>query len=530
MTAPANGLVIVVDDDTPTNAQGTENAAVDEDELPDGITDGDGETTTATGSLSALASAIGADQPGGFGWDVSALGGLPALTSNGVPVSYAIVGNSLVAYTGADANNAASQVFRVELQTNGDYEVTLLAQVDHLPNVPIDDDDQELTIDLSGLVQIADADGDVVHLGAGQFTLDIEDDIPAPADDPTPVAGQVDEDLLADGNNDSASGDDPGGTTASGAAGSLLSLFDIGADQPGKIVLLSDTSGLPALTSNGVAVTYAVAGNVLTASAGATSVFTLTVNGDGSWEFVLLDQLDHDIAGTEDNLLIDFSSVIDAEDADGDGADPLPNGSFVIDVDDDMPLITRNFAVVPVLVTDDTDIPDTAGPVSFAGLFDESFGADGPGADAVSYGLSITGGDGTDSGLIDVISGDAILLRVNGDGDIEGYLANDTGTVAFTIDLDPATGEISLEQDRAIAHDDPADPVESGISAARMAADLIVLTATITDGDGDSASASANIGLSFNFEDDGPTIARNQATVPVLVTDDTDTPDTWRAR
>ena len=48
-------------------------------------------------------------------------------------------------------------------------------------------------------------------------------------------------------------------------------------------------------------------------------------------------------------------------------------------------------------------------------------------ADALAFSLSITGGDGTDSGLVDVMSGDAILLRVNGDGDIEGYLANDAG-------------------------------------------------------------------------------------------------------
>ena len=226
--------------------------------------------------------------------------------------------------------------------------------------------------------------------------------------------------------------------------------------------------------------------------------------------------LDHpDMTDPDDPLNLGEGTIgvtVIATDGDGDfSTSDAVDISNIITFLDDGPTITRNLEVVPVLVTDDTDIPDTAGPVSFAGLFDESFGADGPGADAVSYGLSITGGDGTDSGLIDVISGDAILLRVNGDGDIEGYLANDTGTVAFIIDLDPATGEISLEQDRAIAHDDPADPVESGLSAARMAADLIVLTATITDGDGDSASASANIGLSFNFEDDGPTIARNQA-------------------
>ena len=37
-----------------------------------------------------------------------------------------------------------------------------------------------------------------------------------------------------------------------------------------------------------------------------------------------------------------------------------------------------------------------------------------------------------------------------------------------------------------------------------MAANLIVLTATITDGDGDTATATADIGNAFAFEDDGP--------------------------
>ena len=192
-----------------------------------------------------MAGAIGADQPGSFGWDASALNTLPDLTSNGAAISYAIVGDTLVAYTGADANNAANHVFTVELEANGDYTVTLLAQVDHLPNVPANDDDQNLTIDLSGLVVIEDADGDAIHLGPRQFLLDIEDDIPVAVVEPNPVTGQVDEDLLADGNNDSADGDDAGGTTDSGGAGSLLTLFNIGADQPGKVVLLSDTSGLP---------------------------------------------------------------------------------------------------------------------------------------------------------------------------------------------------------------------------------------------------------------------------------------------
>jgi len=34
--------------------------------------------------------------------------------------------------------------------------------------------------------------------------------------------------------------------------------------------------------------------------------------------------------------------------------------------------------MAPILVTDDTDIPDAAGPINFAALFDSSFGSDGP--------------------------------------------------------------------------------------------------------------------------------------------------------
>ena len=88
-------------------------------------------------------------------------------------------------------------------------------------------------------------------------------------------------------------------------------------------------------------------------------------------------------------------------------------------------------------MTDDTDTPnDTAGPVSFAALFNSSFGKDGfkdsddddvEDADALAFSLSITGGNGTPSGLIDVLTGDAILLRVNASGDIEGYAVERSG-------------------------------------------------------------------------------------------------------
>ena len=190
--------------------------------------------------------------------------------------------------------------------------------------------------------------------------IDVDDDLPVanePGENDEPlVTGQVDEDALNNaqsvGNNDGADGDDPGTTTTSGAAGSLAALFSVGADEPlQNFALSSDTSSLESqgLTSNGAALAYDVTGNVVTGyvESGATAgyqagedgeVFTLTVDGDGSWQFELLDQLDHETAGTEDNLYIDFSGMISAEDADGDPATAAA-GTFVIDVDDDLPVM-----------------------------------------------------------------------------------------------------------------------------------------------------------------------------------------------
>ena len=63
--------------------------------------------------------------------------------------------------------------------------------------------------------------------------------------------------------------------------GSVSALFQSGADEPLTYSLSTDTSALLAqsLTSGGVALTYSVVGNVLTAEAGAgNTVFTFSLN------------------------------------------------------------------------------------------------------------------------------------------------------------------------------------------------------------------------------------------------------------
>ena len=147
---------------------------------------------------------------------------------------------------------------------------------------------------------------------------------------------------------------------------------------------------------------------------------------------------------------------------------------------------------------------------SFAGLFDSTFGADGPkdaddndvaDADAITYALGILA-PGVDSGLDDALSGEDVILGLNG-GVVEGRTALGN-LLVFTVSVD-ASGVVTLNQSRAVVHDDPNDPDEAGSPAQLAAANLITLTATITDGDGDTDTAIAEIGGSFLLEDDGPT-------------------------
>ncbi len=97
-----------------------------------------------------------------------------------------------------------------------------------------------------------------------------------------------------------------------------------------------------------------------------------------------------------------------------------------------------------------------------------------------------------------------MTLSVNDEGTVVTGSSASGGTV-FTITVDAETGEVTLNQSRAVVHGDPTDGDEADTPAKLSAADLVTLTATIIDGDLDTDSATRDIGLAFNFEDDGPT-------------------------
>jgi hypothetical protein len=187
-------------------------------------------------------------------------------------------------------------------------------------------------------------------------------------------------------------------------------------------------------------------------------------------------------------------------------------GSF-INFDDDGPSIDPSAAAVPTLTVDETTFATDAS-ASFASLFTSgAFGNDGfkdadnnnvQDADALSYKLGISATN-VASGLIDTLTNESVTLSVNLAGTVVTGSSATGGTV-FTITLNAATGNVTLDQVRTVVQDDPTDPDESTSPAQLSAANLVTLTATITDGDLDTDTATRNIGDAFKFEDDGPTI------------------------
>jgi hypothetical protein len=165
------------------------------------------------------------------------------------------------------------------------------------------------------------------------------------------------------------------------------------------------------------------------------------------------------------------------------------------------------------LVAADRDLV-TNPMASFASLFTPKYGADGPkdsdhngvaDTDAIQYSLGLNS-DPThnNSGIKDTATGLDVFLFLEG-GKVVGHAGNASGPIVFTISVDANTGEMTLDQVRAVVHDDPNDPVEANASAVKLsAADLINLKVTITDGDGDKDSQTRDIGNLFKFEDAWP--------------------------
>jgi len=303
-----------------------------------------GAATVASGTLAGLVS-FGADGPAaGGGFHLVAQSSADAatevaslhLSSLGSAVNQAIlVGNTITA-AAADGH----EVFSLTLNGDGSWTFKLLA--------PLDDahaGEDIATLDLSSFIKAVDFDGDAVTL-SGDFKIAVIDDVPV-ANTSATVAGSVDEGALTSATDSYGTGNDPAlSTSASGLSGSLLPLVKFGADGPAATafnVVDQTTAGhwLSALdlTSHGFLIDHAsISGSTLTAlDSNNDKVFTLTVNGNGSWTFNLLEPIDHPAGGTPENTAtINLSGLVQAVDGDGDAV-TLASG-FSVTITDDAPV------------------------------------------------------------------------------------------------------------------------------------------------------------------------------------------------
>ncbi len=396
---------------------------------------------------------MGADRIGTYGLGDSTAG-LPSLTAGGAAVTYALsdtngdgLNDTLVATAGGQP------VFTLEIDEAGTYLFTLQGQLDH----PVKDgnDNEDLPINLGSVLAARDQDGDVTGT-PGSFVIAVEDDVPVGKTGT--VSGTVDEDNLPTGNED---GD---GELAS-TGGDITGLFSMGADRIGTYGLGDSTAGLPSLTAGGAAVTYALSdtngdglNDTLVATAGGQPVFTLEIDEAGTYLFTLQGQLDHPVKDGNDNedLPINLGSVLAARDQDGD-VTGTP-GSFVIAVEDDVPIALN-----------DTGGTVAEGSVTILGmtvLANDRSGADKP---AVITSISYIGEDNSPK--------TATLAA--------GGVTVDTKNGSFTMYAD---GTWAFTSDSAVDHS-AGEPLPEDIQY------------TIVDYDGDTATAKLTINITDTVPD-----------------------------
>jgi VCBS repeat-containing protein len=498
---PANGtLVVNVDDDTTVV---TANGAV-----PTLTVD---ETVLATNASASFADIFttnyGADGAGATAYTLGVVAGPSGLvdTATGQAVNLLLNGSVV------EGRTAVSNELVFTVTVNGSGTVTLDQQraVVHAPN---SGPDQSTTLSAANLITLTatstDGDGDTASATANiANALTFKDD--APAIDAAVVDANTVLLTTQDAETIGALSDTSVSAANFGAAFSVAS-SSYGADGAGTTTwayALSVTDTNSGLSSNGVAITLGMNGNVLEGRAGGTLIFTLATNPTiGVVTLTQLAEIDHAVEGTTTapfddqfavlaNGKVALTGTATIVDKDGDSA----SEAVVLDLGgnvrfaDDGPTVSA-LGAVPTLTVDETVLATNAS-ASFADIFTTNYGADGAGATA--YTLGVVAGP---SGLVDTATGQAVNLLLNGSV-VEGRTAV-SNELVFTVTVN-GSGTVTLDQQRAVVHAPNSGPDQS---TTLSAANLITLTATSTDGDGDTASATANIANALTFKDDAPSI------------------------
>lgn len=383
-------------------------------------------------SLASLVE-VGADEDGKFafksglsGTNIKTTGG-QNVTSNYVQVT---IKNVVAGSDGGGAFqlltawNGTNDIFTLKVYADGDWVFTLLDQVDHHPFNSADNAEGFLSLDLSGLLQFTDFDGDTIHLDGANFFVKVIDDVPTLKNlktthksvqhDETPgVQGGSDDDVLFSslpapiqalfngvilpGSDPDVSPKDNGAIGYASSGGSIVSFnASVGADQPGTVELalvLSSQGTFSGLqTTDGRNIYLFKEGDVIVGRYDKPgdfdtdvnppphpdadpAAFAIAIGNDGTIYLVQWVSLKHPIGGSSHDESISIASgkvkvEVTVTDQDGDKATGTVDISGKIKFDDDGPKIT-SVTTSGTLIHDETSGND--GPndsnTNFSALF-----------------------------------------------------------------------------------------------------------------------------------------------------------------
>ncbi|HHF3286909.1 TPA: retention module-containing protein [Vibrio alginolyticus] len=441
-------LPVTIVDDKPT-ITGVDAITVDEDDLATIGSDGsgpisiDGNFTTTQGSDGVVSYQLDA-----------AATPVDGLTSQGVAVTLTETANGDGSYT-YEATAGTEAVFTLTVNTDGSYNFTLQGPIDHAT------DSDELTLNFP--VIATDFDGDTT---TETIPVTIVDDKPTITDVDAITVDEDDLGTIGSDQTDPISIDGNFTTTQ-------------GSDRVVSYQLDGTSTPVDGLTSQGVAVTLTETANgdgsfTYQATAGTESVFTLTVNTDGSYNFTLEGPIDH--AVDSDELILNFPII--ATDFDGD----TTNATIPVTIVDDKPVITD----VDAITVDEDDLAsigsDQSNPISIDGNFTTTQGSDR----VVSYQLdgSSTPVDGLTSQGVTV----TLTETANGDGSFT-YEATAGSEAVFTLTVNTdGSYNFTLE-----------GPIDHAVDSDELTLNFPIIA---TDFDGDTVTET----IPVTIVDDVPTI------------------------
>ncbi len=515
----------------------------------DALTIGVAFDTASASFASAFAAAVTpdyhADGPGTTvvsGYTLSVTDSASGLTSDGLAITLAKVGNDVVGST------TAGEVFHISVNATGTVTLTQSAELDHLPeslNTSNDNNDIALLngkVSLGATATVTDGDNDQVTSGV---SIDLGGNIHFIDDLPSVTVGAVAESGITLTTHDALTI----GVAFDTASASFASAFaaavtpDYHADGPGTTVVsgytLSVTDSASGLTSDGLAITLAKVGNDVVGSTTAGEVFHISVNATGTVTLTQSAELDHLGAGNNTQIALANGKVSLAATATvTDGDNDQATAPVSVDLggnirfDDDVPTVLAGAATVTHDET--TGVQTLLGAQDTLAGLPAAFVAELTGLTQIGHAhsslgvVSINGGaDGltnvqltnaagsmlsaVDSGLTTSASGGVnhIFLYTDGTNDNvvfgmegAGAIANAAGAKVFAVYLDQTDSSLWLSQFLAIEHN-----TASGPDTSEAASILNTIYVTAVDGDGDKGTSAAAITVSFL--DDGPSLVVN---------------------